>query len=335
MSKETLEYLQRNVLIGFTERRGHAWHYRPELQGPEPNHYPGAIPEEDVNRRLFDWEAVERPVFVEISDGRRQVVPGYKAIVHGTTGQLFRVARSSYVMHQYDMWLTQTLKSIVNETDLRIGSAGVLGGGAQAFVMIETPEALRSASGFELLPQVLAATSHNSTLASTYKLVSTFVVCDNTLAMALAEKVPQYRTRHSVKSHFRLEEARSALRILTSGGDEMVRFVDSLADVTVTDAQWEEIVSRLVPIADDHKPNVRQKLENKRALIDTLYRSDPRCSPWRGSALGAFQAFNTHALHIAGPHRLRFDRNFSRVASTRGEREDARIVQVILETAGR
>lgn len=147
MSKETLEYLQRNVLIGFTERRGHAWHFRPELQGPEPNHYPDAIPEEDVNRRLFDWEAVERPVFVENADGRRQMVPGYKAIVHGTTGQLFNVVRRSYVMHQYGMWLTQTLKSIVNETDLRIGSAGLLGGGAQAFVMIQTPEALRSAWG--------------------------------------------------------------------------------------------------------------------------------------------------------------------------------------------
>jgi hypothetical protein len=31
-------------LIGFTDKRGHAWHYRPEEQGDEPNHYPGAIP---------------------------------------------------------------------------------------------------------------------------------------------------------------------------------------------------------------------------------------------------------------------------------------------------
>lgn len=153
--------------------------------------------------------------------------------------------------------------------------------------------------------------------------------------MALAEKVPSYRTRHSLKSHFRLEEAQSALRILTSGGDETVRFIDSLADVKVSDAQWEEIVSRLVPIDEGHKPNVRQKLENKRALIDSLYRNDPRCAPWGGSALGAFQAFNTHALHIAGPPKQRFERNFSRVASTKGEREDARTVQLILEVAGR
>ena len=44
MSKETQEWLNRNVLIGYTERRGNAWHYRASDQGDEPNHYPGAIP---------------------------------------------------------------------------------------------------------------------------------------------------------------------------------------------------------------------------------------------------------------------------------------------------
>jgi len=28
------------TLIGFTEQRGHAWHYRAGAQGEEPNHYP-------------------------------------------------------------------------------------------------------------------------------------------------------------------------------------------------------------------------------------------------------------------------------------------------------
>ena len=32
MSSETLEHLNTNVLIGNTEQRGHAWHYRAGLQ---------------------------------------------------------------------------------------------------------------------------------------------------------------------------------------------------------------------------------------------------------------------------------------------------------------
>ena len=33
MSRETLQHLNTNVLIGHTEQRGTAWHYRAEEQG--------------------------------------------------------------------------------------------------------------------------------------------------------------------------------------------------------------------------------------------------------------------------------------------------------------
>ena len=44
MSQESLESLNTNVLIGNTDHRGQAWHYRAGHQGDQPNHYPGAIP---------------------------------------------------------------------------------------------------------------------------------------------------------------------------------------------------------------------------------------------------------------------------------------------------
>ena len=60
MSRETMLHLNTNTLIGFTDRRGNAWHYRAVLQGAESNHYPGAIPVADVRRRLLNWQAVPR-----------------------------------------------------------------------------------------------------------------------------------------------------------------------------------------------------------------------------------------------------------------------------------
>ncbi len=66
MSKETLQHLNTNTLIGNTENRGHAWHYRAEEQGDETNHYPGPIPVADVERRLFNWEAESRRLAVEV-----------------------------------------------------------------------------------------------------------------------------------------------------------------------------------------------------------------------------------------------------------------------------
>src|SRR5438034_6679062 len=69
MSRETSEWLNQNTLIGFTDQRGHAWHYRASDQGDQPNHYPGALPVEDVKRRLFAWDAVECPLSVTLPDG--------------------------------------------------------------------------------------------------------------------------------------------------------------------------------------------------------------------------------------------------------------------------
>lgn len=51
MSKETLTTLNTNTLISHTATRGTAWHYRADLQGDAPNHYPDAIPVEDVQLR--------------------------------------------------------------------------------------------------------------------------------------------------------------------------------------------------------------------------------------------------------------------------------------------
>lgn len=73
MSKETISDLNIYTLIGNTDARGHAWHYRADEQGEESNHYPGPIPIGDVRRRLFDWQAQSRAVAVEVPAGLSSV----------------------------------------------------------------------------------------------------------------------------------------------------------------------------------------------------------------------------------------------------------------------
>src|SRR5664279_6011088 len=109
MSKESLEWLNRNTLIGFTDKRSKAWHYRASEQGSEPNHYPGAIPVADVKRRLFSWQALQLPISIEIpthvgtmttisDEGlpiRFQRVPGRKAIATSDDFSLLGVSKTA------------------------------------------------------------------------------------------------------------------------------------------------------------------------------------------------------------------------------------------------
>jgi hypothetical protein len=65
MSNETIADLNSNTLIGDTAHRGNAWHCRASEQGTESNHYAGAVPIANVERRLFSWQAESRPIAVE------------------------------------------------------------------------------------------------------------------------------------------------------------------------------------------------------------------------------------------------------------------------------
>ena len=92
MSDETIDYLNRNTLIGYTVRRGTAWHYRKGTN----NHYPGPIPVEDVKSRLFDWEPVSRPISAVLDDGT--VITDYRrqALLRPDTEEILGVFKSTY-----------------------------------------------------------------------------------------------------------------------------------------------------------------------------------------------------------------------------------------------
>lgn len=304
MSTETTEWLNRNVLIGFTDQRGQAWHYRASDQGDEPNHYSGAIPVEDVRRRLFNWKAVAVPMYISGTKdnalGREtpwHEVPNRVAIVRDDTCEVLGVPSSSYSPHQYSEVLLDRVSDLIDDSELAIGSAGLLKGGAVAWVQIEMPENLHC-FGVEFRPHLLATTSFNGSIATTYKRVVTVVVCDNTRAAALREEGQEYRVRHTANSQMILAQARDALRIVFQLGESFTKEIESLLKIKVSDKQYEKFVHKLVPIADDTPKTGLTKAESDRAKYFGLWNDDPRVSPWKNTGFGVIQSVNTFRQHL-------------------------------------
>jgi hypothetical protein len=119
------------------------------------------------------------------------------------------------------------------------------------------------------------------------------------------------------------------LDLLIAGGNDMIDFVDTLADIAVSDSQWEQIVEQMVSIGEKSEPKVRARLENKKDVFNEMWKSDYRCAPWHGSAFGVFQVFNTHRQHTAGKEDSRMDRNMRNLFTATGLKEDRRILRVI------
>jgi phage/plasmid-like protein (TIGR03299 family) len=338
MSAETYEWLNTQILVGYTDPtygRGNAWHYREDLQGAEPNHYAHAIPVDDVLRRLFFWNAVEAESCVRVpnGDGTFRIIsdPERKAIVRSDNDTVFAVFKNSYQVHQYKQWLLDTVANIIDDNDLAIGGAGLLKQGAKAYVQVELPETVKTPMGFDIRPHLLACTSHDGTLSSTFQLVSTVVVCDNTLAGALGEKTAKHKVRHSKHSIGKLQSVRDALGIIHEYTDELMLELERLSTQQVTDREFTAIIEHLVPLATDIdvRPQVKARVENKQELLRHLYANDPMVAPWKGTALGVLQMWNTYNHHYAGNDKTRVERNMLNGINGKTSEQDGFVLNTI------
>jgi phage/plasmid-like protein (TIGR03299 family) len=346
MSEETATWLNTMTLIGFTDRRGHAWHYRASAQHAEPNHYPGAIPVEDVRRRLFHWTALEGDVSstatllsddgvgkVTISDPDRKAMlrpPG--ALGLDDAGAILGIFKSGYKGHDYSQWLLEQVAEILDD-ELAIGSAGLLRGGALAWVSIEVPETITTPEGVAFRPHLLATTSFDGSVATTYGRKVQLVVCDNTHAVAMGERGQQIKVRHSRHSHVKLADAREALALVHTIAYDFAREVAQLTSVAVCDGDWARFLDELAPLPSEDG-RARTLAQTKRDGLQRLWDHDARVAPWRGTGFGAMQAVNTFAHHEGTVRGMaRSERNMLRAVTGEIDALDRRSVEAILQIA--
>lgn len=316
MSQETQEWLEKNILIGFTENRGNAWWYR-GVNRPDgtPNHYVGAVPIADVEEKLFSWEPVEVAVYTDsipVDMGpygmqtRKILDPTRKAIVPSDDDtNRFGNFSQGYQAHGPKEWLVSNVADLIGaENELQISSAGQINNRAIVWVELSVPETFHTPEGIDFRPNLLACTSFNGTVATTYKRTSTLVVCDNTFRMALGEEGQAYKRRHTSRSNSVAEQdkAREQLGLLYASAADMEAELARLCEWEISDVQFKEVL-RLSSLdsktgkAPESKRGATVS-ERKVAELEALYRNDPRVAPWAGTAFGVCQAFNTHYHHV-------------------------------------
>jgi phage/plasmid-like protein (TIGR03299 family) len=331
MSRETLATLNTQTLIGFTSKRGKAWHYKAAEQGAEPNHYTGAIPVEDVHRRLFSWRGLEGTVesSVLLPDGVIHAEDkSRKAIVRSDTHEILGVFKSGYQIHQYDQWLIHNVENIL-DADLAIGSAGLLRGGAQAWVQIEMEETL-NVQGVEFRPFLTAATSMDGSMATQYVTGAQVVVCDNTLSAAVGgQAAEKFKVKHSRHSLNKIGDVREALGIVHTVADDFTLMVNQLVDQTVTDMQLEKFLGLWAGHGTDSQRS-KTLAQRKQGELRQLWNHDERVSPWKGTAYGVLAMVNTHAHHIQTVKNVtRAERNAANAIDGTRAKEDRKAMDVL------
>lgn len=334
MSQETLAWLNANVMYGYAATRS-TWGagtnfgsgLQPWFADPEYKHlYQDAIPVDDVISTLFHWTPVEGQVIIAAdipatppnygprdgtdADGNTIILTEWrdtarKAIIRPDTGDVLGIfGAESYKIHDYREWLLDNVARILDTDELGISSAMLLRKGGQAAVTIELPDDIEVAGAGHIRVAILAATSLDGTLATVYKIIVMRPECDNSLAIALGESGAQVKIKHSARSLGRINDVRDTLGIIYKTTEQVSQFFDLLADVDVTDAQFRQIVSKLVPVPSpeilDGKVTNQRAItiaDNKHADLMGFWTSDPRSAPWNGTLAGAYHSVSTWQQH--------------------------------------
>lgn len=231
---------------------------------------------------------------------RWAVVPDRQGIVRSDNSHVMGIFSRGYERHQYTEWLLTSVANIL-DADLTISSAGLLKQGAVAWVEVSVPESVSTPQGVQFRPNLLATTSFDGSIATTFKRTITATVCDNTRDLALSEAGQELKVKHSRFSRLRLAEARDALEIVHTVSEAFAAEVAHLCALEVSPRQWTQFVDRLVPTVDAKGAALEGRAlttaSQKRDAFQRLYTRDERVTPWAGTAFGVIQAMNTYEHH--------------------------------------
>lgn len=355
MSAETSEWLHNNVLVGRTDKYGSAWWNRTgQTTDGQANHFDGFIDVDEVDRRLFSWEATYEPIYRRVVTPTEVTNPltgevvtidhvsyvehtDHKMVVHGDNGTVFNIVSPRHGIHQYRQALLDNVAAILDEArgDLGIASAGLLDGGGTAWVQIEPPEGVEF-NGDRLYPFLCAYSSHTGQYATQYRPGSIRTVCDNTLALFDRTGGDAYKIRHTLNSRLDIVEARRVIDVVFAQFDVFAAEVERLLNTKVTAKVFDQVLTKVYPIpAPGSKAAAVTRRDNRVAAIRDLYENDPRVAPWAGTAWGVVNAFNTFNNHLR-PIRsgaTRFDRNRAGFLTGRFAKDDLAVAAAVKELA--
>lgn len=289
-----------NTLVGFEEKYGTGYHF----YATKDNVYPQGVPIEEIDRRLLNWTAVDtsldydwhedgQPTFTRMTDVTRKI------LVASDTGELLGVHGSSRPTRQYRDALINRVQDLLDVPELHVTSVGFLDGRKKMWINIGLAETLEvEGTGIEIDPYLLAATSHDASIAWTFKMLTTLITCGNQVSMRLRSGGGGvHRVKATKYSDLDVSIARDKLGILHQNTEAFMSELKTLTETDFHDRQWSAFLDSLAPVPEK-EGLAKTKAENKRDQLTDLYVNSPMVSPWRRTAFGAFQAANTWEHHF-------------------------------------
>lgn len=224
-----------------------------------------------------------------------------KAAGRKEAAQFLGAVGKDYAVIQHDEGFKSIDALMKTANGAHYETAGVLGSGERVWALADLGHAVKIGDDVQK-GYLLFSTGHDGSMAHSYRLTFTRVVCQNTLSAALSERTRAALTiRHTKNAVARLTDARTAL---DSMGNDVQRIEDRLnllAGRKMNREAMTSILDRLFPKAKDAAGEVKDTARRSNILGDILklYEvNDGNAFPeQRGTAYNLLNAITNYVDH--------------------------------------
>lgn len=212
----------------------------------------------------LNWNVVQKKIYTE--EGRP--VSGFYANVRDSDGKVLGVVTNRYriVQNREAFAFTDELlgKGVKYET------AGSLREGRKIWILARLPKAYRLAED-KVMPYLVFSNSHDGSGAIKVAMTPIRVVCNNTLNLALQRADRIWSANHTGNMESKLEDARMTLFMAENYMYELTKEAGRLSRKMVSDAEAEEYIKFLLPIATDATETTERNVKKLREDLRKRY----------------------------------------------------------------
>lgn len=294
-----LDFSNSRANIAFLGSRADIWHrFGQEMK-------PGQSIAEWAKQAGLEWSAILAPVFANLDapefahlDPAKRIVAvnNKRAIVRNDTGAVLGFASDGYQPHQPAEVLDWFERYISVDDRFELDVAGALKGGAVIWATAKFNGGVEIA-GDKHMARVLMSTTFDATRATVNKMTTTRVVCNNTLATALADGKSEIRTTH--RSKFDAAAVGRELAALAQGVANYKQIGDALAQNEMSREEVSQFFKTILDIPfEASKDDTSTRKLNQFAALNAAYKTTvAERNGQGGDAWTALQAITRYVDH--------------------------------------
>lgn len=202
----------------------------------------GSTIEEWKKEAGFNWEIEHTPAMFNVGDKQTQF-NGKRVLYRSDTKDQLSIVSNDYKIVQPDEVL-EFFRDLVGAAGMQLSTAGVIFGGKRFWALAETNNFATINGNDDIKGNLLLTTSCDGTLATQASFVSTRVVCNNTLRLALNENGKTSKVSHS--RAFDPMEIKNSLGLIDESWNSFILNVNKLAETSISDEKAKTFIYELV-----------------------------------------------------------------------------------------